>query len=240
MSKLKLAGGVLIIGSLFWQTESKFSPTGRKDWREKWLDINKKVLVSAPIRYGRTSSPGNPDETYTMVFSKKLSKGQFGSAWFVPFKKTIDEKELVDASKELAIAEGVAKNENNPLHHRNWGCIAIKFKEEPNKDHQNAWNNWVNEDNWSKELSDNFCATKEGEDSCVTDKNNTLCELDFDWPDELSSYDFLLASPTAPDSNYPSDAKLEAHLMVHNIRHYYRNNRSAGIITFQDDSTWVN
>src|SRR5258705_2850708 len=83
--KFNLKGGVLIIGSLLWQDHlNKLGDDIRKTWRAEHLLMDNKIMVSVPIRYGRFS---DKNKIYTMVFSKKLTKKESGTGWFVPFSK---------------------------------------------------------------------------------------------------------------------------------------------------------
>ena len=61
--------GVLIIGSLFWDSEQN-----RPAWRDARLDMATAQTVTAPIRYGRRSGR-NRGYTYTMVFSRLAELG---------------------------------------------------------------------------------------------------------------------------------------------------------------------
>lgn len=55
---MPLTAGVLIIGSLLWDSEKE-----RPAWRAARLDVAGAQTVTAPIRYGRLS-----ESRYTMVF----------------------------------------------------------------------------------------------------------------------------------------------------------------------------
>lgn len=76
--------GILIIGSLFWDTEP-----ARQYWRNSRLLLNSAQQVYAPIRYGRKSSSRN--DTYTMVFSRLCVRRDygFGKALAVPCRHDI-------------------------------------------------------------------------------------------------------------------------------------------------------
>ena len=52
----KLKGGVILIGSLYWQDDLKKNDNIRKEWRDTSLDIEKSILAKLPIRYGRYSN----------------------------------------------------------------------------------------------------------------------------------------------------------------------------------------
>ena len=53
---MKLKGGIIIIGSLFWEDHLDNEKTDniRKNWRQQYLNDSPK-LTKVPIRYGRAS-----------------------------------------------------------------------------------------------------------------------------------------------------------------------------------------
>ncbi len=114
-----LKGGVLLIGSLLWE-ESEM----RVKWRNDNLVLSKKILVSAPIRYGRTSSTRS--KTYTMIISSECkSKDKIGRAIFVPFlNDKMSIKEIVNQSKKMIDAEHNGSKDLNRLNW-SWGCIGL-------------------------------------------------------------------------------------------------------------------
>src|SRR5262245_52210829 len=65
---VSLTAGVLIIGSLLWDSEK-----GRRAWRDARLIVPLAQTVTAPIRYGRRS--GTRGNSYTMVFSRLCPPG---------------------------------------------------------------------------------------------------------------------------------------------------------------------
>jgi len=89
---MPLTAGVLIIGSLLWDSKK-----GRPAWRKARLDTGSAQTVTAPIRYGRLSeSRGN---SYTMVFSRLCQAGQ---AQLVPCSHTIScLQELIEEAEHL-------------------------------------------------------------------------------------------------------------------------------------------
>lgn len=128
-------GGLLIIGSLFWQDDSTDTPGDnvRKNWRDERLNMNDKKFVAAPIRYGRYSNSKyrkNENELYTMVFSGEVDTiDKLGTAWLVPFKKpTVNSKDIIKEIEELSVAEGIF-NKSYPYYFKDWGFVSIKMKE---------------------------------------------------------------------------------------------------------------
>lgn len=99
-----MKGAVLIIGSLLWDNGNN-----RDIWRNDNLNIDNKIPVFAPIRYGRKS-----EKSYTMVFSKELEdSNNLGTAFVVPFKEEIKSfKELLNQVRSLSRVEG---NKDNKL-----------------------------------------------------------------------------------------------------------------------------
>jgi hypothetical protein len=91
-----LTAGVLIIGSLFWDSER-----GRPAWREARLDMASAQSATAPIRYGRLSGKGR-GYTYTMVFSR------LAAIW------SCESGSMQSAN--CAAAGGIADS---------WGCVAL-------------------------------------------------------------------------------------------------------------------
>ena len=96
MSEWPSSVGILIIGSLYWDTASH-----RKMWRRDRLDQDQGWYVRAPIRYGRQSqSRGN---SYTMVFSASLSAADYGRALVVPCRRRVrNAADIVDEAVHLS------------------------------------------------------------------------------------------------------------------------------------------
>jgi len=91
-----LTAGVLIIGSLLWDSEK-----GRPAWRDARLDVASAQAVTAPIRYGRKArTRGN---SFTMVFSRQCPAGL---AKLVPCSHTISTpQDLITEAEYLWKAE---------------------------------------------------------------------------------------------------------------------------------------
>ena len=104
---LNIKGGVMIMGSLLWQSHLKTEKNDniRSDWRNNHLSIDEKILVKIPIRYGRLSQ----SNIYTMVLSNNCCKKKNGTGYIVPFKnKNISTlEELMSESTAISIAEGM-------------------------------------------------------------------------------------------------------------------------------------
>lgn len=82
----ELKSGVIIIGSLLWQDYlEREGDNIRLNWRNSNLDMENKIPVKVPIRYGRISEKsGIP----TMIYSNRM-KNKPGFGYVVPFHKII-------------------------------------------------------------------------------------------------------------------------------------------------------
>src|SRR5260370_7892191 len=109
-----LTAGVLIIGSLLWDSKK-----GRPAWREARLDRTSAQSVTAPIRYGRLSeSRGN---TYTMVFSRLCDAGRAKvlrctRSISTPEDLIVEAEALWKAEQPGACPGRIAAE---------WGCVAL-------------------------------------------------------------------------------------------------------------------
>ncbi len=128
----KIKGGVIIMGSLFWENEKNCVAGKEKDsrarrrWRELNLDLSKKQNIRVPIRYGRFSGKENRENTYTMVLSREYLK-RLGTALVVPFNRVFSIKEkgkIREQIKRLARVEGIQKGKEKVLA-KNWSAVTI-------------------------------------------------------------------------------------------------------------------
>jgi hypothetical protein len=215
--------GILIIGSLLWDSETK----GRADWRAARLDVGAQAPMRAPIYYGRkSSSRGN---TYTMTFRPERPSGQ---AVLVPCKrqiKTIDD--LVAEANALWKAE--APKAEAPKAKRmaicsNWGCVGALF----------------GTDRASKKLAPDWTAhfRKVGAQGLSVIKPNGL--LDISWPNGLdgepADFDIILATATEPESDPPAAHRVaDAWIgQDHGYERYFLENVRHGIRTEEDLQIW--
>jgi hypothetical protein len=220
-----LKGGVLIIGSLFWQNDRDTVDEVRKRWREDRLDINKSIKVSVPIRYARFSK----DKTYTTVFDKNLPVTKFGKAKVVPFKdKVTNWGTLRDEVHALSEAEG-----NGISFIKGDGawcvcCIVFNKKVSPEKRNDIL-------DQWSEAFKEN----KVGSDCFLQNGAFYSCtpqgELEIPWPVELKELDFLIATSTQPRNRAGVTDLTVQEITDHVInREYFIPNFLRGIGTCQD------
>jgi hypothetical protein len=226
--KYDLNGGVLIIGSLYWQDDLKPGDGVRKQWREHYLLTKAAYRVSVPIRYGRFSgSAPEGNQIYTMVFDRHIPKPLYGKAKAIPFRERIrDWAQLRTQVSELSGAEGngnlfVKGNEAV------WCICTIifnpKLSEQTRKDILSRWR---------IELS-----------NCLDGKNIDLeaygisqdGELQIPWPEEAHEMDFLLAtSTTARIRNDVAELTVKEICDYINNRPYFIPNFLNGISTYQD------
>lgn len=230
-----MTGGVLVIGSLFWQDHLiNFGDNVRKNWRDNNLSFENRIRVKAPIRYGRKSN-GN---VYTMTLSNDCNNENFGSAFLIPFKnRKIDIDALKIEVKSLSEAEGmkghlVAGN-NNP-----WAVLGIKFNSERINKHTNA--DLINF--WSKQINNEVhfdpLKFKIGEEEPAILQNGILNipKLEALNPKDqilIDDLDFVSATVTKP-TDYPHISDLLASVNSDLTRKYFLNNVAVGIQTFQD------
>lgn len=224
-----LRGGVIIIGSLLWQNYlRKQNNTIRLDWRNSQVDIENKIPVRVPIRYGRISD-GN---IMTMVFSNRMAKRN-GFGYVVPFKKNINNlDDLLCECLALSKAEGMGEN-----FVKNWGVLAYLL------------NDSIIEKNIKKEIINFFRRHKNAEfdilkykvgreRSCITKS----LKLNINWvmptfnrdKSKIDDFHFLLATPTMPLDNVPTYEEIADTIRSDKKRNYFINNFTNGIITYDD------
>jgi hypothetical protein len=230
---MKLKGGVLIIGSLYWQDfRDEEGDNIRKNWRDDRLDMIKVRDVKVPIRYGRLSELNG--KVYTLVFDLSLSKSDYGNSKFVPFEREYFKgvNEILDEARELSNAEGSGKllvkgikNEKKDP----W-CIcsilinANKIGETESQKLREKWKKAL-------EATPDEHEVLPGLKERLTEYGlNAHYELQIDWPTELEEYDFLLCTSTKPEEN-ASVEKIAKNVFN---RPYFFANLAHGIKTHQD------
>jgi hypothetical protein len=224
-----LTAGVLIIGSLFWE-----SKRGRPAWRDERLDMPAAQTVSAPIRYGRRSSTrGN---SYTMVFSRLCPPGR---AKLVPCSHAIaTPQDLVIEAEHLWKAE-----EPDAKAHRiasTWGCVALLRNPERTIPSEllRIWAERVlREPDYGK-------VSQTKDEGILVSRNDGLLRID--WPRRAegavpADFDLLLvtandpkisaSAPTYPTAQAIADAWNRA---GRNVEYFWKNNDN-GIRSFEDD-----
>ena len=226
---MKLKGGVITMGSLFWDEDPK-----RVLWRKRDLeDLSEKSPVRLKIRYGRKS--GTRENTYTMIFSNGPSTG-FGQGYILGFNNVIDSFEkLEDYAFSLANAEGIWKTKPS-LNAPKWGAVGLILN--PNVDGEKKSDLNSVKEKWTK-IYDGYNAYFNPSDYSVSDEKpviNINGFLEIEWTNEMEMYDFLLATPVKPTTLHPLTPKEIAEKMIEKgYFEYFEKNVSSGIRTFQDD-----
>lgn len=202
---MHLSTGILIIGSLAWDTEG-----GRPNWRTQRLTNggNISCKVKVPIRYGRLSrrKPERPGSgTYTMVFARSVDC-PLGDARVFPCTSAVSKfedlwleaqwlwaAETKEAKKELASAAPVASD---------WGCVALRFNPTLQNDPERAAFEEAIRKEWTKRVKNQEHYFDDQDSRLLTDEGL----LDIDWPQfDLSGCpsvpDLLLATTNTPSLN---------------------------------------
>jgi len=231
-----MKSGILIIGSLLWDKNQGSHINLRQKWRNKRLQMNKKIHVFAPIRYGRKSNG-----SYTMVFSKQAElDDNYGTAYFVPFKNSINSfTGLKNQAEYLSNAEGANDKKFVKGNKEKWCVIGILFN--PNFDNEKKqriitlFQQKLNSDGLGNEYT-KFCIPNEP--SILTNQG----ELDINWLNavnpkdqkELNTYDFIIAAcPQQNEKSYPTPDSIREGVLI-DIRDYFYSNIRSGITTYQD------
>lgn len=224
-----LTAGVLIIGSLLWDSEK-----GRPAWRDARLNTAGAQTVAAPIRYGRLSeSRGN---SYTMVFSRLCPAGQ---ARLVPYSHPISTvQELVTEAEHLWKAEQPGAKAHRIA--ASWGCVALLLNPDRDipEDLSRGWAERV-----AREPDYGTVSQAQEEGLLVSDEGL----LRIDWPSRVeggsaAQVDLLLVTANDPEITaaspwYPTaEAIAEAWNGAGDYVEYFWKNRDNGIQTFQDDA----
>ena len=224
-----LKGGVIIIGSLFWQDYlGKQGDDIRASWRTAHLDLNNKIPVKVPIRYGRKSR----SNIMTMVFSNRMAR-KTGFGYVVPFKRMINNKdELLCEAMALSAAEGMKGN-----FVCSWGVLAYLLNDsiiDVNKKKEIVKLFWQR-----RNVQFDINEYKVGrERSCISKS----LKLDINWvapvsgndKQQIDEFHFLFATATKPDNKLPSHKEIAQTIKADIQRKYFINNLINGIITHND------
>lgn len=221
-----MKGSVLIIGSLLWDKAEY-----RDDWRNKYLDIENKKSVSAPIRYGRLSGERG---IYTMVFSSRcLSKNKQGKGVLVPLK--LEKYSIQKHCQELVIAE---RPEGKNYEERfNYGFFALGLLPNPNSRDQNMI---TLVKGWSSNFKGRF-----NPDQYKVDKESPIITsqgfLNIPWSGEFEGNDFIICTVIKTETNrYPGPKKVAERMKKKSDYEYFNENQRYGISTFQDKQIKAN
>lgn len=249
MEENNIKGGVIIMGSLFWEDETNCvadkekEGKARRKWREKHLDMSKKEIIEVPIRYGRHSDWDNRRNTYTMVLSRHYLT-RLGTAYVVPFKEKFSLNNTLNINwqiKRLAKVEGIYRTNSRVLA-KHWAAIAIWFNPEGNDIQLQILREY-----WVKNIinkPNNGYAGKNYDwlDGSLIDNNYQL-ELPID-----TKLDFLLCTYIKPKFNnadsdvnppvnrqYPNAQTISNAIVNNNYSTYFDQNRQNEIITADDE-----
>jgi hypothetical protein len=252
--------GVLIIGSLYWDTED-----GRPEWRSTRLTMES-VRAKAPICYGRYSQGR---KAYTMVFAPGLPTESYGTARAVQCRGPISAVDgLILEARQLWVAEnkGNVPGDNEPQMSADWGCVALivspSFLGHPDlTDAEKADRQWTLSF-WSEAFCQDWERRKKGKNGSREGASSSAvyagaCAapvavddsglLQIDWPksvdgdEPLDGFDLLLATATTPTCTrctgaYPGvGAVANAWKVNKKELPYFTCNRRHGITTYQDE-----
>ncbi len=236
---MELKGAILIIGSLLWDPNQNSLIGFRKKWRNKRLQMDNRIHVKAPIRYGRESGNG---KNLTMVFSSDCdNKTKFGTAFLVPVKnaKIKSVRGIVNQARFLSEAEGSANKKLCKGNNDKWCTIGIlfnpKLKKNLKEDILKRWRELILKDDGLKDFTDYKVGN---EKSALSNKGEILIKwiksIDKDCQTRINEFDFILATCTKPNvKQYPNSEEI-ANDIINDNRKYFFNNLINGITTFQD------
>lgn len=227
--KMHLKGSVIIIGSLLWDNKV------RCEWRKRSLDVlENKIPLPVRIRYGRESGEKR-HYTYTMIFSNHPTTG-LGQGFIVRLKNKIENEEMLkEQAIALAKAEGIWIDKQHFLG-KNWGAVGLLVNE------KKLYADLI-KSIWMQLFQEFRCDQSQCRYDhtkyCISDELPVIDKdgfLHIDWTPEMNDFDFLIATPTAPNPRRALSAKEIAEKMIQrNYRVYFDNNRASNITTFQDD-----
>lgn len=226
-----LNGGVLMIGSLIWDSDDL-----RTNWRNNNLQTDRLIVVPAPIRYGRISKERNC--TFTMVFSNECNQPEMhGDGIFVPFKDNpINLSNLKIQSQDLIKAERKKPKLDSERFNWNWGALTISVNPKILIETSEKNNQAISLLKfWSKNYNSEFNPEqyKVGQELPIL---NSQGILKFNWPDELNDFDFIIATATQPAHEfYPTSQNIADRMLASRYDEYFIKNREFGISTFQDE-----
>lgn len=217
MSDQKLKGGLMIIGSLYWDNDPF-----RLELREKFLDMDSTKTVDAPIRYGRSSQKR---ETYTMVFSSGLSSDEQGKTKLVSLKEEYCTTEKIEEANKAIINAEHKKETHLGRYNWGWGCLSVLLNPK--------FNDQKISDLWDRNFGNGFDPSQYmvGKEQPVVKSNG---QLQIPWLDSYNDYDFIIVTATKPEiEKYPNADELTGIFKKND--EYFIGNYETGIRTFQDD-----
>ncbi len=235
---MKLKGGVIIIGSLYWEDhfDNKKQDNIRKDWREQNLISDTPTFTKVPIRYGRKSGKKRK-HTYTMVFSSSC-ENSLGQGIILPFNTEIISFEGLELQAiALARAEGIYRDNNSRLS-SDWGSVALLINPVlMNKDFasgeliKNKWSSIYHKysgaffpENYKINSSEKPSITYDGFLNILWQTN------------EMKEFDLLIATPVVPEpKSLIEPLEIAQQIFDNDYSVYFDTNREKKIFTTQDD-----
>ena len=210
--------GILIIGSLLWQETKR-----RPEWRELRLDLDHKVEVKAPIRYGRISSD------WGCAFTMTLDGDPGGTAILVPCKNEVNGIEALTTETEALWKAERPKAGRGDIADP-WGCVGLMFR--PEGDFETLPTAWAE-----------YFTSKVSDPIQPVDGHGVL---GIPWPVEADGapleIDLVLATATKPrpetsrpEANEIADAWIE---QDDGNEQYFLENVANGIRTSNDLEIW--
>jgi len=233
-----ITGGVLLIGSLYWESDEI-----RENWRSERLDITNARRISLPIRYGRISR--RRYRTYSMVYSSTLPHAKWGTGYLVPFRHNSfnevseirnETDQMIRVERKFTSADWEAIKRYSPYYNWDWGAIGLVLNENvhgsvDDGDAQQLLRHW-----------------KESYSPDYTPENYSLYweqpmlspggVLSLQLPG-MSEYDFLLTTVVQPNTGkekqrYPEAREIAEVMYRTNCYTYFLQSIRTGISTFQD------
>lgn len=227
---ISLSGGILIIGSLLWDTDDI-----RTNWRESFLKVSEQISVPAPIRYGRISG-GKRKKTFTMVLSSECNEPNLiGRANFVPFiNNPVSLNKLIIQVEELIKAERNLNASLSDNFNWEWGTVTIAFNPTINDANSTKHNEkTLLLSRWKSRYNDLIISKyKVGKEIPILNHHGIL---NIEWPFQLNNFDFLIAVATSPNIDiYPTHQEIADRIVKNEYDEYFKMNMNLGISTFQD------
>jgi hypothetical protein len=232
-----MKGGVVIIGSLFWDPHQGENKNLRKNWRSKRLNMNEAIHIITPIRYGRESN-----KILTMVFSKQAElNSELGTAYLIPFKNRniTGFRGISNQVEYLSEAEGCKDRKFVKGDKKIWCVIGIlfnpKFDAEKKEKLLLSFQSRLNDDGLGN-IHNRICIPPEPSiiSSFGEINMNWIKSINTNEQDKVDEFDFIIATCTVPNiSAYPT-SKDFYEALENDTRKYFFNNLKSGITTFQD------
>lgn len=187
---MQFKAGVIIVGSLLWEETPE-----RVKWRNLCLQMEQKLPVSVPIRYGRKSS--SRKDTYTMIFSNNPST-KLGQAFIVEIKDEIKNFGILEKHAfAMASAEKIWKKEPSLI--TTWGTVGLLIN--PKIDTKGKVNADLIRSRW-QQLYQTYNSFDPSNYNISPDDVPVINQhgfLQIPWTDQMNNFDFLLATPTVPN-----------------------------------------